>query len=73
PELKQRIAELKQRAEDAGRDPASIEVSIYAAPRQADIVEELLEAGADRCIFHIPTGSAEEVRAAVEDAASLIK
>ena len=73
PELKQRIIELKQRAEDAGRDPASIEVSVYAAPRTADVVEELLEAGAHRCIFHIPTGTAEEVREAAEAGASLMK
>jgi probable F420-dependent oxidoreductase len=73
PELKQRIVELKQRAEDAGRDPASIEVSVYAAPRRDDVVEELLEAGADRCIFHIPTDTSEAVRETVEHAASLMK
>jgi probable F420-dependent oxidoreductase len=71
PGLKEKIAALRHRAEDAGRDPASIEVSVYAAPRQADIVEELLEAGTDRCIFHLPTGTPDEVRAAIEEAAAL--
>jgi hypothetical protein len=48
-------------------------VSVYAAPRREEIVDELIEAGADRCIFHIPTGTPDEVRAAIDNAASLMK
>ena len=73
PGLKEKIAELKRRAEAAGRDPDEIEVSVYAAPRSAEIVDELIDAGVDRCIFHVPSGTPQEVRDAIDDAASLMK
>lgn len=71
PQLQQKIADLKQRAEAAGRDPDAIEVSVYGVPRSAAIVEELAEAGADRCIFSLPSAEPAEVRAAIDEAAQL--
>lgn len=73
PGLREKILELRRRAEAAGRDPDAIEVSVYAAPRRAEIVDELIAAGVDRCIFHLPTGTPAEVRAAIDEAASLMK
>ena len=73
PALKEKVLDLRRRAEAAGRDPDALEVSVYAAPRRAEIVDELIEAGVDRCIFHLPTGTPDDVRAAIDNAASIMK
>lgn len=73
PGLKEKILDLRRRAAAAGRKADAIEVSVYAAPRTPEIVDELIAAGADRCIFNLPSGTPADVRAAIDEAASLMK
>ena len=48
-------------AEEAGRDPTSIEVSIYSAPTDADALARLRDAGIARAIFFVPSEPADKV------------
>ena len=59
--LGERIATLKQRAADAGRDPASIGVTVSAVKPGPAIVEELARAGAERVNFFLPAAGRETV------------
>jgi len=47
------VTSLRQQAADAGRDPAAIEVTVYMAPPELDVIEELRDAGVDRILFGV--------------------
>ena len=68
----EKIDLLHQMAEDAGRDPASIELTIYGCPMNADIVERYRAAGAQRVVFWLPATGESEVLKAVERGAAFI-
>ena len=59
-------------AEEAGRDPDSIEIGIYGCPMRAEIVDGYREAGVDRVVFWLPADDPETVLSAVEHGASLM-
>jgi hypothetical protein len=56
-----KLPELRRMAEEAGRDPARIEVSIYAAPTDAAALARLREAGIARAVLFVPSEPAEQV------------
>lgn len=68
----ERIDLLRQMAEDAGRDPESIEVSIYGCPMDAAIIERYQAAGVARVVFWLPAVAEDEVLAAVSAGRALI-
>jgi len=74
PGIREKTVELRRRAEAAGRDPASISVSVYTCPAAREVVDELERAGVDRVIFLLPS-SAEpaEVLRVMDDHARLIR
>ena len=55
------MAAFREAAEEAGRDPASLEVTIYGCPPQKDVVERYREAGLSRVIFGLPPAGEEPV------------
>ena len=57
-ELKDKRAELNERATAAGRDPKKIEISIFGQAPDRDLIERYIEAGADRVVVrptHVET------------------
>jgi len=61
------IAQLRQQAAAAGRDPASIDVTVYMAPPDAEVIEELRQAGVDRVVFGVKSLPAEQVAQQIFD------
>ena len=60
--LVEKIALLRKQAEEAGRDPSSIPVSLCVfAPPDPDIVPRMEEAGVDRLIFFLPSEERDTV------------
>ena len=57
---------LTRLAQAAGRDPASIEVSVVDLPPDRQLIERYAEAGADRAIIGLPTAGKEESLAQLE-------
>ena len=54
---------FRRAAEDAGRDPDSLEVSVYACPPDPELVDRCAEAGISRMVFRLPSeGSDGAVR-----------
>ena len=49
-QLKDRVRNLYALAEEAGRDPGAIQISVFGKKPEADIVSSYLEAGADRVV-----------------------
>jgi probable F420-dependent oxidoreductase len=56
-----RLPELRKMAAAAGRDPASIEVSIYFCPPEPALLGRLRDAGVARAIFGVPSEPGETV------------
>ena len=71
--LEDKIVELKRRSEAAGRDPASITVSVFQAPTDADALANLERWGVDRIIFNVPCREPAEVLKTLESHAKLIR
>jgi probable F420-dependent oxidoreductase len=45
---------FRRAAEDAGRDPGSLEVTLYACPPDRSLVDRCAEAGVARVVFRLP-------------------
>jgi probable F420-dependent oxidoreductase len=63
--LGERVAELQQRAEEAGRGP--IPVSVYGGRPTAQAMHDAAEAGAHRYVCFVPTAPAGEVESACDE------
>jgi probable F420-dependent oxidoreductase len=49
------MPDFRRAAEAAGRDPAALEVSVYACPPDAGLVERCAQAGVSRLVFRLPS------------------
>jgi probable F420-dependent oxidoreductase len=67
--LPRMVAELRRRAEAAGRDP--IPVSLFGAAADPAAVERYAEIGVDRCVYALPPGPAAEVLPALDRLAAV--
>ena len=64
--IAEQIASMRQMAEDAGRDPDEIEVSIYFAPADPAKLTEFAEAGVNRVAFDLPSVAGSQALAALD-------
>ena len=69
----QSLAELKQVAEEAGREMSTIQLGVFGAPAKAEVVEGLVEAGFERLIFWLPAAGEEEIVPRLDKYASFIE
>ena len=70
--ITERIADLHRAAELAGRDPATVEVGVFSAPRDPAKLAELAEAGVARAVFGLPAVEESVVLAKLEQYAGLL-
>ena len=71
--LEEKVRTLKRRAEEAGRDPASITVSVFQSPADRDAIGTMERWGVDRVIFHVPCRKPGDVLSTMESHAKLIR
>ncbi len=64
--IAEQIAAMHQMAEDAGRDPNEIEVSIYFAPADPEKLTEYAEAGVTRVAFDLASVDGPEALASLD-------
>ena len=72
PSLAEKIAMLRRQAEEAGRDPASINVTTFGARPNADAISGLDAAGVNRYIFMLPSAERDTVVPIIDECAKLI-
>ena len=76
PSLQEKIAMLRRQAEEAGRDPASINITTFRGPDgsqpEPDAIRKLEEAGVDRVIFGLPSAERDTVLTIIDQCAKLI-
>ncbi len=73
PSLPEKIALLRRQAEEAGRDPASISVSIFGTPRDEGFIHTMEAAGVDRLVFGLPSAERDEVVPLIDECARFIQ
>lgn len=73
PNVAERVAALRQRAETAGRDPKSISITIFGANPAPDSIDALEGAGVERVIFMLPPAERDTVLPLLDKYAPLIR
>jgi len=72
-EPKSAVARLRQAAEAAGRDPATLTITVFAAPADEASLATYREAGIDRVLLEVPDKGRDDVLRVLDKNASLIK
>lgn len=67
------IAELHEKAKAKGRDPRSIELSLFWAPGDLDMLRRYRDLGFSRGILAVPSGKPEEVLPMLDGYAPLVE
>ena len=63
---------LRAAAEDAGRDPDSIELGVFGVPGDPAVVEDYRAAGFARCVLGVPSAGESTVRSVLDGYADLV-
>ncbi|HSB80060.1 MAG TPA: LLM class F420-dependent oxidoreductase [Candidatus Methylomirabilis sp.] len=72
-DLAEGIADLRQRAKKAGRDPASLSVSIFGSKAEEAALRGYAKAGAERAILPLPSAGRDEVLPILDQYAKMAK
>ena len=67
------LPDYRQMAADAGREPASVPVSIFGAPEDADRLRRYRDQGIARAIVALPSANADEILPVLDRWAELIR
>ena len=71
-DLPDKISLLKRQAEDAGRDPSSISITMFGARPDRDELDHLKSAGVNRVIFSLPSEERDTVLPIIGECAKFI-
>jgi probable F420-dependent oxidoreductase len=55
------LPEFRKMAEEAGRDPSTLEVSIFGCTAKPEVLEKFRDAGVTRCVFGLPPADSDTV------------
>jgi alkanesulfonate monooxygenase SsuD/methylene tetrahydromethanopterin reductase-like flavin-dependent oxidoreductase (luciferase family) len=72
-DLKKEIAELRETAKKAGRDPKSISISVFWAPADRAKIDEYEEMGVERAILALPPAPRDKVLPILDSHAKLVR
>lgn len=72
-EFVDKIAEVRQAAEEAGRDPAEIEFGQFGTPAKPELIESLVEAGVSRVVLGLPPAPADTVLPILDDYTTILE
>ena len=72
PSLIDKISLLKQQAEDGGRDPATISITMFGVRPDLDQIHRMEEAGVNRVIFSLPSEERDAVLPIIDEYAEFI-
>jgi len=67
------VADLRRRAEQAGRNPTSVSVSVFFAKPEEGAIREYGRAGSDRVIFPVPSATRDTVLPTLDRYAALMR
>ena len=71
--LAEKIAELRRRAEDLGRDPQAISITIFGAKPEREALDQLEAIGVERAILMLPPADRDTVMPLVDQYGGLVR
>ncbi len=71
-EVIEHIPQMRAMAEEAGRDPDSLSITIFGTMPDKDAIARYEDAGAERCIFFLPSKGADDVLPMMDKLAGFI-
>jgi probable F420-dependent oxidoreductase len=72
-QLLEDIKTLRQKAEQSGRDPKSISITIFGTPPDEKVIEQYAAAGVERVTFGLPPASSDVVLPIMDRYAELVR
>jgi probable F420-dependent oxidoreductase len=70
-DLEKAIPEFRRMAEEAGRDPASLEVTVYGVAASEKVAAKYIDAGVDRIVFGLPPTARDDLLPIVDRCAQV--
>ena len=67
------LPQFRKMAKDAGRDPASLSFTIFAAPREPELLKRYRDAGVDRVVLMLPPKERDAIVPMLDQSASLVQ
>ena len=67
------LPEFAKMATDAGRDPATIPITIFGVAEDAELIKRYRDAGVARLVFNLPPAKADEVLPVLDRCAKLMQ
>jgi probable F420-dependent oxidoreductase len=68
-----KLPEFRALCAEAGRDPATVPVTVFGVAEDADLVARYRDAGVARVVFNLPAANADEVLPVLDRCAALIR
>jgi hypothetical protein len=67
------LPEFRKMAAEAGRDPATLPVTVFGVPEEIEAIDRYRDGGVARVIFNLPPAKADEVLPVLDRCAQLIR
>jgi hypothetical protein len=67
------LPQFRKLAQDAGRDTASLSVSIFDAPKDLEVLKRFRDAGIDRVVLGLPSKSRDDVLPILDKSVALVR
>ncbi len=71
-DLLEEIPLFRRMAIDAGRDPATLPITVWYPPREIDLMRKYRDIGVDRVVFSVPSDAADAVRPHLDEIGELM-
>jgi alkanesulfonate monooxygenase SsuD/methylene tetrahydromethanopterin reductase-like flavin-dependent oxidoreductase (luciferase family) len=68
-----KLPEFKLMVVEAGRDPATLPVTVFGVAEDADLIKRYRDAGVARLIFNLPSAKSSEVLPVLDRCAQLMR
>ena len=68
----QMLPQFRQMAKDAGRDPNSLSLEVFSAPRDQEVLKRYRDAGVDRVVLTLPPKPRDAILPMLDESAALI-
>jgi hypothetical protein len=67
------LPDFRKLATEAGRDPATIPITVFGVAEDADLIERYRDAGVARIVFNVASARADEVLPVLDRCAALMR
>jgi hypothetical protein len=68
-----KLPEFAALAREAGRDPATVPITVFGVAEDGDLVKRYRDAGVARVLFNLPAAKADEVLPVLDRCAALMR